>query len=1023
MSVSLPGWTKRNAFLLLALLVACLAAFPLLSEPGLLNTRGGGDSPFLLQRVQQLETAVRDGHFPVRWMPDANYGYGYPFFNFYAPLSIYIAAFFRLFGFSIVRAIHLAQLAGFLVAAWGMFQLAHRWWQSKPAALIASVAYTVAPFHMVNIYVRGDSLAEFWAMACYPLILLAVDHLFDNSDQPRAQRVALLGLAYAALIISHNISALIFSPFLLLYILLRTFFAQSAPANQHRFHTFVLALSALLLAFALAAWFFVPALAEQGLVQLGPVTEGYFHYSNHFRGLDLVQTSWLFDYGVSGGRAFRIGLVQAITAVLGLILLLLSLSGWTIRQKVAAYFTLISLLVATFMITPASQLLWDHLPLLPLTQFPWRFLSVQAFAAALAVAGLARLPRPHITTPVISIVLIVASLAALDTDHLHLTDADITAEDLAQYEWFTGNIGTTVSAEYLPAAVQPRPYTSHWLLNGERDQATILEGDVSEISLQERKTAQQTWRVTTADSAQIIFPTLFWPGWEAMVGGRQVAIDPVPGTNLISVGVPAGTHNVVLTLTRTPARLLAELVSLTAVLLTIILLLPPSGQKRNQHARKRLFYLLIVATILIGLWLLAQIENQTPLPEHDLTWDFAQMGYLHHDRGGVFFDNGAHLQQYRYSADQIMAGDTWRATVDITIPESEQLTLHLLSPAHLWPVIQNRAAPAPFATDTQMASSGHNSLQIQLPANLPAGLYIPQLTLENGRPLLPSGKTRGSLLLRPFRITAPPFSQTADLDVAAVAGAVTDDKLEVQLQWETKRPLTSNYNTSLRLLDANGQEIAALDTQPGYGFLPSSLWSTDTLSNDWLTLPLAQPLTDAAPHALVTRLYDVVTGEVILARRIGEITADNQFLVHAPQFDEPSVGKTETAVFEAQATPIIQLYSYQLEEKGGQLGVTLIWEALAPTGNNYTRFVHLLDASGQLLGQNDGFPLANSYPTSQWKTGEFIVEKVWIDSTAVSSTDTMLAVGFYLNDGVAFPRLTAVSPSGSPFPNNAVPLD
>ena len=95
-----------------------MAAWPLLREPGLLNTRGGGDSPFLLQRLQQLETALRGGHFPVRWMPDANYGYGYPFFNFYAPLSIYIAAVFRFLGFSYIRAIHLAQLAGFLVAAW-----------------------------------------------------------------------------------------------------------------------------------------------------------------------------------------------------------------------------------------------------------------------------------------------------------------------------------------------------------------------------------------------------------------------------------------------------------------------------------------------------------------------------------------------------------------------------------------------------------------------------------------------------------------------------------------------------------------------------------------------------------------------------------------------------------------------------------------------------------------------------------------------------------------------------------------
>ncbi len=37
-------------------LIVLAAAWPELGLPGLLNTRGGGDSPFLLQRLQQLET-------------------------------------------------------------------------------------------------------------------------------------------------------------------------------------------------------------------------------------------------------------------------------------------------------------------------------------------------------------------------------------------------------------------------------------------------------------------------------------------------------------------------------------------------------------------------------------------------------------------------------------------------------------------------------------------------------------------------------------------------------------------------------------------------------------------------------------------------------------------------------------------------------------------------------------------------------------------------------------------------------
>ncbi len=386
--------------LFLALLVAILAVWPVISQPGLLNTRGGGDSPFLLQRLQQLETALRDGHFPVRWMPDANYGYGYPFFNFYAPLSIYIAAVFRFLGFSFVRSLELAQLSGFMLAAWGMFLLAQRWLKSEWAAFLASVAYTVAPFHLVNIYVRGDSLAEFWAMAWYPWVLMAADSLlhYVGPKFPYG-RVAAFALAYAALILSHNISALIFTPFLLFFLLLwglaqarSSFEAEQARPKRSRRQIWLSILLALLLGLALAAWFFTPALVEKDLAQLGPVTEGFFHYSNHFRGLELVQSSPLFDYSVSGGRAFRLGLVQAIMTLLGMLALIYAAFRKQLVSPVIALFILLSLFVATFMITPLSRFLWEYLPLLSFTQFPWRFLSVQAFAAALATSALALLP-------------------------------------------------------------------------------------------------------------------------------------------------------------------------------------------------------------------------------------------------------------------------------------------------------------------------------------------------------------------------------------------------------------------------------------------------------------------------------------------------------------------------------------------------------------------------------------------------------------------------------------------------------
>ena len=41
-------------------------------------------------RIIAMGRALRNGQFPVRWVSDLGYGYGYPIFNFYGPLPYYL---------------------------------------------------------------------------------------------------------------------------------------------------------------------------------------------------------------------------------------------------------------------------------------------------------------------------------------------------------------------------------------------------------------------------------------------------------------------------------------------------------------------------------------------------------------------------------------------------------------------------------------------------------------------------------------------------------------------------------------------------------------------------------------------------------------------------------------------------------------------------------------------------------------------------------------------------------------------
>ena len=1016
---------RFHFFLGTALLVALVAAIPVLLEPGLLNTRGGGDSPFLLQRLHQLETAVYDGHFPVRWMPDANYGYGYPFYNYYAPLSIYIAFLFRLTGFSFVRAIHMAQLAGFLVAAWGMFVLARRWFQSEWAGLVTAVSYTIAPFHLVNVYVRGDSLAEFWAMAFYPLVILAADNTLqlDQTVQQKRKNVLFLAVTYACLILSHNISALIFSPFLIFYILMlwlmqNRFNLQSAIFNLQ---SLLPPFSAGVLALALAAWFFVPALAETGLAQLGTVTEGYFFYGTHFLGTDklpLVQRTFFFDFGVNGRSAFRMGLIQAILALISIIVI-----GWLWLKKQPDSsspphprtpsphppFILLTILLSTLMLLPQSNWFWENVPLLSFTQFPWRFLSVQAFGIALAAGGLAKVRAHQWFIPALIFILVYSSLGLVQTDHLILTDADVTAEKLAQYEWFTGNIGTTVSAEYLPHTVEPRPYTSAWLNSGERDKVVAMSGEIEAFELLQREAINQVWRVETAVSSTLRFDTLYWPGWTAKVDGKAVPIWASAGSGLIELEVAPGSHEIELRLVRTMVRLWAEWVSFFGVLVAIWLLWP----ERRPKIDLTYAFVVLIGLLVLRLWL----SPQEPVENNTLNWDFAQMGYLHHAPSGVLFENGAFFNRYQIDQTVVTAGETITIRLGLGGNASD-VTVSLTSPA------ANRPEFDPTAPILVSQTGNQSNFELTIPESAPAGLYVPRVTVENGRSLTPSGRKRGDLFLEPIRVVNDVASiemeQLFDVQVASM-NVRDGDVLDVQLAWMTKRPLSHNYNVALRLTDANGNFLRLADHQPGYGYQPSSIWQPGVWQYDWQAIPLpSEDENHLQPFILIAQLYETTdSGNVVLTRRLGELERERavvNFVATEPVFDVPEGVLGETAVFNDH----IRLVGYTYTETDNELQLDLVWQTIENRQQDYIRFVHLIDPERNAapVAQVDSMPQNNSYPTSQWVDGEVVVDRVRLNLNNVPPGSYQVAVGFYqIVDDVGI-RETAVDENGVPLQDN-----
>ena len=987
------------------LLLAFIAALPLWTGPGLVNTRGGGDSPFLFFRLHQLVANLRDGVFPARWMPDAAYGLGYPFFNYYAALPYYLGALFNLIGFDLLVSIKLVQTLGFVFAAWGMYHWADRHTPTRSVAWLIAVAYTFAPFHLINIYVRGDSLSEFYAFVFYPLILWSIERVIES---PRA--FAWLALSYGGLIMTHNVSALIFSPFVVLYAVMR---GASARVTKS---TWLALIGGLLVSFALSAWFWLPALGEANLVQLDNQTTGYFNYAEHFRAANLVQNSIGFDYAITvdpqSGTPFAMGLAQAIGTGAGLIALL---ATWRrARDRSFRAFVVLGLIVSTLMITPLSKVLWDTLPLLPLTQFPWRFLSIQAVFASVTIGYLASCFLPPASRVVASIViglsLAAAVLLPLQPDYLPIRADEITPARLQLYEAFTGNIGTTIRAEYLPRSTLPRPYTGPMVNEPSAVplRASIISGEAV-VTQQTRQATRQIWAAQVQSvRATLAVPLLYWPGWTATIDGQAAAIGAAPDLGYIEIDVPQGAHQIVFELSRTPLRLIAELVSLTAA---VGLLIWSAKHVRWPGRRLRIFDREIVAVeLVLAVGLIAAVyQSAYTVPERPeiLTMDFADKPWLHHNPGGIDFGTARLLAYEVTVADHISVSGNWQ----IVATEPPTMTVALVAPSTHF-----LGGPSPIVEQTQSIGTGLVTYDLAVPYALPTGMYYLRVKSATHEEYLSPVwmKSESETASAAFGKLTPVIGLAA-----AHTRLAGSDRLDVRLTWIVSGVIEANYSLALRLHDAAGKVWTSLDTQSGYGFQPTSAWPPGT-HDDVYTLNLPADLPRDQAYAL-----DVIVYRAAAQAEVGRTTLDGLRVDQSAAWrslEPPARNFTLPTLAHSLAVDYgerIRLAGYDLARADHTVTLNIAWQALRDIDQNYKVFVHVFDpATEKIVAQSDVMPHNNTYPTSRWLQGEVITDTIALSVANAPAGTYRIAIGLFDETG----RLP-ISGAGADVANQRVVLD
>ncbi len=990
-------WFNSPILPILALLA--LALWPLLRAGYPLIGDGGNH----LYRLVEFDHLLRNGIWFPRWATDLCYGYGCPLFNFYPPLTYYLGAFFHALGLSYADSLLAVYVVAFTLALSGAYALAREQCGIAPG-LIAASAYGLAPYLYFNTLARG-ALPETLGLGILPWMLYAHTRL---ARQPTAQNFLMATSLYAALILSHSLSALLAAPLLSAFALI-----PFKPATFHvsRFTLSGFRLSSLsfLLSLTLAAYFLIPALLETSAVQIYQLTApGDLDFRNNFLRLtELLALPQTYDAKlVFIAVPPSLNLAALVLAVIGLFVCIYrrsrKLESWNLNLEI--WFLFLGLCLLT---QPLSLPLWQALPIANLIQFPWRLVGPASLLLALLAA--AAFHHLNLESWNLNLFLLPSAffLFSLTWSFAPAFNrpASPTVRDVIPYEIATGQLGTTSAGEFLPKAVQQRPAPDS--LSAAYAERLVIHrlGRLPEGVTLIGQSATPTSAIVTVNAsapATLTFNIFHFPGWQAQVDGVPAPIQPSEPHGLITVPINVGQHTVTLQFALTPLRMFAiglSLLSLT--LLTFIAFKSKIWQPLHSHTltlpHSPLHFVTLSALTLLLLRILFIDGHETPFARS--RFNGATVSDM--DRPlDVNFDNQLILLGLDQSQAEMPANDPlpitlyWRAQ---NIPPVDySTTLQVVDAAgNLFGQSDSQHPGRTPTSRWRLDQYARDEHRLTLLPGTPPGTYTLTVGVYQvgGRGLsildenqIPRGQTYVLGPLTVMRASQPPTTIDAAQSLDLAFGPLTllgqtlntdspqaGDDVRVTLFWRAEGDTRPDLTLWLELIGTDGMVIGNLETILVPDEYPTSLWQTGEVVR--LPVRVRIPANVApGPAQLRVRLQPSAAAQTIasLTLRVPE----RSFTLPSPQHPRADVFNESMKLLGYDVTPT---------------GLTLYWQALAPMQTSYTAFVHALDAEQHILAQVDVIPVNGARPTTGWLPGEVIVDAYTISLVGAAKIE----IGMY----------------------------
>ncbi len=574
---------RFDPYLLLIVLVALFPIAPLL-QPG--YPWEAHDARHSVYFLFEFDRGIQDGNLYPRWQPDFAFGYGYPFFNIYGPLAFYAAEALHPLGLGFVGAVKAVFALSVVASGLAMYGFVKRALGRRPG-LVAAVAYMVIPYRLVDLYVRAG-LAESVAYVFVPLVLWGV---WAAIDHPRLANVLGLALAYAALLVTHPLTALLLTLILVFYIAVlalgrvndgqpwRQLSRESLlPLAGHLGHVLLPVVAGLLLGLSLSAISALPSMTENRFVRLDQWYGGRYAWGGDFvEFFQLFSPRWGFGTSVPGpedGMSFQLGAVPLVLSLIGAGTILYRRRG----RRLLAFFAALTAVVV-FLMLGISAPLWEALPLVRLAQFPWRLLTLTVFAMGFlcGAAGLgARRERELVDVPTLVLVVLLV-LGSLPYMRAELSQREVSLAELMRFQQSADEMtGSTAWVRTIPTwSPMADYYIAGEPVTSKVDYGSFYRQEGSPHARTVELAANRELVEYTAPRPVLLtFNTFYYPGWHAyrLDFETGAVLEELPialrgELGLMTVKLPAGTGQVLLRFEDTPIRALATIVTVISLVI------------------------------------------------------------------------------------------------------------------------------------------------------------------------------------------------------------------------------------------------------------------------------------------------------------------------------------------------------------------------------------------------------------------------------------------------------------------------